>query len=297
MMAALDTKRVRELHRAFLDPLETDLRCLLRHERFRADHRLVEAGEARALVCRFPGPHNRLWMEGDEALPSLGPLLQAFRDWETDCWVEWSPAMEARDAARPGHAQRCLHALLETGFRPEGMRCLWVAPTAPAERINLDPTVVLRRCGPAEAEYWVEAMQAVEGEPAEEDEGGDLPEGFIPVEGEDYSIGRWVVEAEGRTAGTFQVFWSGKDIAALTGAAVHPSCRGQGLHHYMTWFRLREAHRAGKPWAVTVTEGLGASSRHLERCGFGLVANLLVLRMDWGAEDEWAGSQDGQFPG
>lgn len=281
-----DPDFIATLHRAYGAEALYSMRALLRHEVFRENHRLLEAGDSYAMVCRFPGPHNRMALRGDESAGTVRGFIQAYREWKTDCWLEVPPVLFYRDAEaselQNGEPPQLLDAVRQAGFQWVENRSLFLLDLSRFSVPALDPTLELREFGDEDLESYDDAVRSITGLPPRHlDEDPTITEKFVPARLNGARQYRWIAYHHGKPCGQFSMFSTDNAFAVLTQAQTHPGKRSMGLHAYMIAYRLREARHQGARFALAATQWGDASARNLFRAGFTQAYTFPVFRISF----------------
>jgi hypothetical protein len=227
-----------------------------------------QIGPVRTFIASGDRLENRAIFGGDETEAQIDDVLMHFAAHRANCVIEVNPANYYVDP--PGTwEQRLLKRLLLRGCRIDGFRCVWCRMLSLSSD-NVPARYRIERFGPEQLDRYIELSRPLE--PNKQ---------WTPIE-----------RAAAAHAGRYQYVAFADDLPCAAGTMIvmgetaylawwftNRQHRGNSLHHLSTSRRTRDALDLGCRRVFSVTDFNFASPRNLQRCGFALAYNyLLVLR-------------------
>jgi GNAT superfamily N-acetyltransferase len=264
-----DRQSVHALHQAYADKIESFFLGLKRAPGDPCEVRIRAFGSARTFIARGHDWLNRATLVGDESFDQLDEIISYFAQHGQRCHIEWN----AGNCYRPDTWNDELgRRLLERELRPGGFRCVWVNEThdvGPAE-----PTpVTLRHFGPSELDDFLEILAVIERHSDEQKAQSRL--NIVYGEGDEHWH-HYVGYIDGAPACSATLF-TGRNIAYLEWGHTLSEFRRRGCHRALIRQRLADARAAGCDLAFSVTDVGTQSARNLQRLGFRLAYNYIML--------------------
>jgi hypothetical protein len=266
-----DRSLVRLLHQTYADKIESFYVGLKRCPGDPYNIRITRFGSARVAIARGHDWLNRATLTGDEELTLVDEIIRHFSTQGERCHIEWNPGNCYRSGTWDDQLGR---HLLARGFRPGGFRCVWVAntATAPAELASM-PWIKVRRFTAADLEQFLDVMAEMDPQPE-----ASLDRRYGEGDEDWHHYVGYLDEVPCGTATQF--INRGNGVAYLEWGTTLPAYRGRGLHRSMLHRRLSDAHAAGCKIAFAVTDVGVPSARNLQRQGFRLAYNYIMLVRD-----------------
>ena len=261
-----DREHIRSLHHAHADHIESLYSALAQQPGNPHGIVIEHVGPVRTLLATGNRWENRAIFHGDETHAQIDQVLGHFDKHRANCVIEINIANSYVNPPADWEA-RLLPHLLARGCKPGGMRCVWYCDK-PAIETTKAECEVLRFSGDQIRDY---AKLAASVNPAEQ-----WTEERMQVEsraGLFHYIG-FDRKREPRAAGSMFI----KDKTAYlcyweTGA----DHRNQGFQQAGIRGRVADAFDLGCELVFSVSDYNFASPRNLQRCGFGLAYNYLVV--------------------
>jgi hypothetical protein len=264
-----DRRHIRLLHHAHADHIESIYAALA-----------SLPGNPRGVVVRHIGPvrtllvagnswENRAIFIGDETHEQIDGVLRHSSDHRANCVIEINTANSYVDPPTNWEA-RLLPHLLARGCRAGGMRCVWCC-----DQRMLDEEV--EGCGidrflPEQVGDYAAAMTR-----ANPNEQWDAQR--FAIESRPDAI-HYVGYDTRRCACAFGSLFVKAPIAYLSYWETRPEHRRCGFQLAGIRRRIADAFNSGCKLVFTVSDYNVASSRNLQRCGFKLAYNYLVVTGD-----------------
>jgi len=267
-----DRTLVRRLHQAYADKTEDFFKGLQQAPGSDADVSLRTFGPARVLIARGHPWLSRATLTGEETYEQIDEIVAHFAQRGRICHVEWNPGNCHRPDSWNDELGR---HLLDLGFRPGGFRCVYVRDLAEAVA-NRHPEPAIRCFGPEELEEYAELAAGVEAwsEERRSRKAANL------VHGEGSAAWRHYVGNFDRRPACVASLYTGRDTAYLEWSMTDPDFRRRGCHAAMIRKRLEDAAAAGCDLAFTITDVGTQSGKNLQREGFRLAYNYIMLKKD-----------------
>lgn len=263
-----DRDSVTRLHQAYADKIESFFTGLQRCPGDPCQVRIRTFGSTRTFIAKGHPWLNRVTLTGDETIEQLNDITAWFAEHGERCHIEWNPG----NCYKPDTWNDSLgRRLIEMGFRPRGFRCVWVAETA-----DLPPrehAVTLRHFGADEIEEFLAVLAELE----QQDDEQKAQARLKIIYGEGDSRWRHYVGYIDGTPCCNATTFAAAPFAYLEWAHTLESFRGRGCHSAMIQRRLADAHADGCGFAVAVTDVGNQSSFNLQREGFRLAYNYVML--------------------
>jgi len=267
-----DRQLVRRLHQAYADKTEDFFRGLQNAPGDQGDVSIRTFGPARVLIARGHDWLSRATLTGEETFEQIDEIVAHFAQRGQPCLVEWNPGNCHRPDSWNSELGR---HLLDLGFRPRGFRCVYVRDLGePVGDPHPEPTI--RHFGPGELEEYVELVTAVE-EWSEEQKARESANLTFGEGSETWH--HYVGTLDGAPCSVASLVVTG-DTAYLEWSATHPDFRRRGCHAAMIRKRLEDAEAAGCDLAFSITDVGTQSGRNLQREGFCLAYNYVMLKKD-----------------
>jgi GNAT superfamily N-acetyltransferase len=264
---------VQSLHQAYADKTESFFSGLKRAPGDPCHAQIRMFGSARTFIARGHDWLNRATLVGDESDEQIDQIIAHFGEQGQRCHVEWNPG----NCYRPGTwSDELGRRLLDRGFRPGGFRCVWVRDlrsASPDEKPDEASAVTVRHFGSTELEVFLELLAIVEPQPDAQRARRRI--NVLYGEGDE----RWhhyIGSVDGVPSANATLF-AGERIAYLEWSQTRNEHRGRGCHQALIRARLADAVAAGCETAFAVTDIGVPSARNLQRQGFRLAYNYIML--------------------
>jgi len=263
-----DRDHVRLLHHAHADHIESMYRGLMRLPNNPAAVSIQHIGPTRTFIARGNRLENRAIFAGEETHEQIDAVLRHFIAHQSNLVIEVNPANFYVNPPITWE-KRLLSHLLSRGCIIHDFRCVWCASAPPAHQ-NRDSIRVAQFSSPQLDEYCNLAAQ-VDANFRDSDEWRFA-----------HAQPNWLHyiafdQATPAAAGT--LFVNGT-TGYLTYWYTNPQFRGRGLQLTGIRHRMIDAFESGCQHVFTVTDFNFTSPRNLQRCGFHLAYNYLLLRRD-----------------
>jgi GNAT superfamily N-acetyltransferase len=264
-----DRNHVRLLHNAHADHIETMYRSMMQLPGNPAGVVIHQIGPVRTFIAAGDRLENRAIFTGEESAEQIDDVLQHFVRHAANCVIEVNPSNYYVDPPK-NWEQRLLPHLLHRGCRIDGFRCVWYR-TQPIESIESSLQYRWQRFGPGEIDAFAKLVAPLDPDKhwtAEERAAQSHPALFHYIgfhADRPAAVGTLFTNSQ---VGYLQWFWT------------HPDFRGRGFQQEGIQVRLHDASVQGCSCAFTVTDFNFASPRNLQRCGFQLAYNYLLVRRD-----------------
>lgn len=261
-----DRDHVRLLQRAHADHIEATYRGLASRRDDPDGAEIRSFGKTRVFTTRKNRLENRAIFTGNEREEDFDEVFRHFDERGVRCVIEINPANFYRNDPFSWDAE-VLPLLLAKGCTIEDFRCVWVCDRAPERRA--EPRI---ECfGPDRIDAFLGELERVYANtdrraPADQlrsGEGGEEWRHYIGYEGD-------------RPASTGTLFSNG-DSGYLAWWFTHPDFRRRGHQAAGIRQRTADAFEMGCRRAFTVTDFSIQSSINLQRCGFRLAYNYVLL--------------------
>jgi len=267
-----DRQLVRRLHQAYADKTEDFFKGLQQVPGSEAGVSLRTFGPARVLIARGHDWLSRATLTGEETFERIDEIVAHFAERSQICHIEWNPG----NCHRPNSWNSELgQHLLDLGFRPGGFRCVYARSLGEQEG-DLHSAMEIRRFGPGELEEYVEFVATVEA--WSEERRSRKAANLIHGEGSE-AWHHYVGFLDGKPCSVASLY-TGSDTAFLEWSTTHSNARRRGCHGAMIRRRLEDAAAAGCDLAFTITDVGTQSGRNLQREGFRLAYNYVMLKKD-----------------
>ncbi len=234
-------------------------------------------GQTRTFIAGGWRLENRAILTGNESFSEIDLVIDHFASHNSNCVIEINPANFYRSQPFSWDAE-VLPYLLKLGCYVDMFRSVWqtFALDQNKNAISMD----VRTFGPEEIDAYLELAYQVEGS-------------------ENWDQDRWrrVRCGESQSGWYHQVgFSDGKPCALsvlyvqdglgyLSWGYTHPEYRQQGFHAALVARRLELAFELGCQCTFTVTDPYTQSARDLQRAGFQLAYNYLLVRCEFEEEE------------
>lgn len=276
-----DRAHVRMLQQAHADHIESIYRGLAQQPGNPHGVRIQTFGRTRTFVAEGKRLENRAIFTGNEALDAFDAVLAYFDQQETTCFIEVNPANFYRTDPFSWESEVLPH-LVHLGCRIEGFRCVWQCFTPPAAG-NATDAHPIERFGPGQIDDYVALARRVETTRDWEKHGTELRGGESGA-GWYHYIGYAGAEPCA-VAGLF----SNNGLGYLSWGYTHPDYRGRGYQSALIRRRVADAFTLDCHGAFTVSDFNIQSARNLQRCGFQLAYNYILLMYEPSAATTGAG--------
>jgi GNAT superfamily N-acetyltransferase len=264
-----DRVSVRALHQAYADKTESFFLGLQRAPGDPCQVRLRTFGSARTFLAHGHDWLNRATLVGDETFEQLDEIIAYFAEQREPCHVEWNPGNCYRPDTWNDELGR---RLLDRGFLPGGFRCVWFREIL-ADAPDDAPAVSVRHFGPDQLDAFLRLLAVIEQQTDEQKAQARLS--VLYGEGDP----RWhhyIGYVDDVPCSTATLFASGR-IGYLEWSQTLQAYRGRGCHQALIRRRLADASAAGCESAFAVTDIGTSSARNLQRQGFRLAYNYVML--------------------
>jgi GNAT superfamily N-acetyltransferase len=267
-----DPSLVRALHQAYADKTESFFAGLQRAPGDPCRVRIRTFGSTRTFIAHGHDWLNRVTLVGDETFEQLDEIIAYFAGHGQRCQVEWNPGNCYRPDSWNDELGR---RLLDRGFRPGGFRCVWVVRTAAAadEPPVETPPVSIRHFAAGELEEFLAVLGVMERHTDEQRARSRLN----VMHGEGDARWRHYVGYVDDVPCCNATLFAGPRVAYLEWVQTLAAFRGRGCHHALIRRRLADAAAAGCELAFAVTDVGTQSARNLQRAGFRLAYNYVML--------------------
>jgi len=264
-----DRPHVRLLHHAHADHIESIYRGLLSLPGNPANVVIQSFGPARTFIAAGNRLENRAVFTGEETTGQIDSVLQHFIDHQSNLVIEVNPANFYVDPPRTWE-KRLLKHLLHRGCVIHDMRCVWCR-TLPRDRQDSATSHRILRFSSDQMDEYIKLALDVQvgGEWNTERRAGNFQPGWTHYIGFDADA----------PAAMGSLFISGPS-AYLAWWFTHPAHRSRGLQQAGILRRVHDAFDADCTQAFTVTDFNFSSPANLQRCGFQIAYNYLLLRRD-----------------
>jgi hypothetical protein len=262
-----DRDHIRLLQHAHADHIEAMYQSMMQLPGNPANVVIQKIGPVRTFIAAGDRLENRAIFTGEESLEQIDEVLHHFINHRANCVIEVNPANYYVDPPTSWE-QRLLPHLLHRGCRIDGFRCVWCRSAGPIES---PPKHRWQRFAGSEIDAFAQAIAPFD--PAKQ---------WTPEERASHSIlnfFHYIGYETDRPAATGSLFINGP-IAYLQWFWTHPEFRNCGFQQEGIQIRLRDAFAQGCNHIFSVTDFNLASPRNLQRCGFHLAYNYLMVRQD-----------------
>ena len=236
-----------------------------------------QIGQTRTFIAKGWRLENRAILTGNESFPELDEVMKHFADHKSNCVIEINPANFYRSQPFSWDAEVVPH-LLKRGCYIDMFRCVWQTFTPHQIKPPID--VDIRVLGSGEIEAYADLAVQVEGAENWDQERWRRVRYGESQPGWHHLIGF----SEGRPC-ALAVLYVQEGLGYLAWGYTHPDYRRRGLHEALVARRLELAFELGCQCAFTVTDPYTQSARDLQRSGFHLSYNYLLLRREFDAEE------------
>lgn len=264
-----DRDQVQRLQQAHADHIESQYRSLAAIPGNPQGVVILKVGEVRTFIAAGNRLENRAIFRRDESVDQIDGVLAHFDAHRSNCVIEVNPANYYVDPPRKWE-QRLLKHLLLRGCYIDGFRCVWQASPGGSEV----PMVQGYRIDRFTADRWGEFVRLkhqVESTAAPDEESLVRPDndwlGYIifDIANDPCAVG---------------LLYAGKAGGYLSWWFTHPTHRARGLQQLGIRQRIADATDRSCPVIFTVSDFNFSSPANLQRCGFQLAYNYLLMRRD-----------------
>jgi hypothetical protein len=263
-----DRSHVRLLQHAHADHIESMYRGLLRIQDNPAGVIIQQIGPTRTFIASGNRLENRAIFSGEETPGEIDAVLHHFIAHQSNLVIEVNPANFYVNPPVTWE-KRLLAHLLKRGCVIHDFRCVWCC-TKPPDSEDL-PTHRIERFTSSHLDDYCKLAAKVD--PSFQD---SLEFRFAHA---DPGWSHYVAFHQEIPAATGTLFIK-NTIGYLTFWRTHPNFRGHGLQQAGIGRRMKDSFDAGCQHVFTVTDFNFTSPRNLQRCGFHLAYNYLLLRRD-----------------
>jgi GNAT superfamily N-acetyltransferase len=264
-----DRPHVRLLQHAHADHIESMYRSMLALPQNPAQVLIQQIGPVRTFIAAGDRLENRAIFSGEESLQQIDQVLDHFAHHASNCVIEVNPANYYVYPPK-NWQQRLLPHLLHRNCRIDGFRCVWHRSLSPHQN-DPSPKHHWQHFGPDTftdferltkildpEKQWTPEDRAAQSHPA---------------------LAHYIAFEAAQPIATASLFITGT-IAYLQWSWTHPQFRSRGLQQEAIQIRLQTAFSQGCTLAFTVTDFNFTSPRNLQRQGFQLAYNYLLVRRD-----------------
>jgi RimJ/RimL family protein N-acetyltransferase len=262
-----DREQIRQLHHAHADHIESLYTAL--HALPGNPHGAViqRIGNVRTFLVSGDRWENRPIFHGDETHEQIDEVLHHFSSHQASCVIEINIANSYVDP--PANWEpRLLPHLLARGCKPGGMRCVWYYDRSTPVEQGLTNCRIQQFLPDRISEYAAMRQMA------------DPNDKWTPerctVEARPGLI-HYAAFNEQQQPGAFGSMFINDRTAYLSYWETRPDFRGRGFQQAGIRRRVADAFDLGCKFVFTVSDFNFASSRNLQRCGFKLAYNYLVV--------------------
>jgi GNAT superfamily N-acetyltransferase len=193
-------------------------------------------------------------------------------------WQRFTQFYRARGAARqvnycPLAGPELLAALVQQGFVPSRLYSVLALPLADAPLPPRPAGVEVRRATAGEADLWLHTC--AQGFSEQDVPSGETLAMLRPNLASD-NASAYLAWIDGQPAGAASTFVH-EGVAELGSDAVRPALRRRGVQRALALARLADARSAGCDLAMAITLPGSDSQRNLQRLGFELAYDRLVV--------------------
>jgi hypothetical protein len=267
-----DRDHVRLLHGAHADQIEAEYRALRDLPGNPEAVVLQQIGPVRTLIASGNRFENRAIFTGEETNEQIDAVLRHFADHRSNCVIEINIANSYVDPPRSWEA-RLLKHLLTRGCRPHGMRCVWYRdlPPTPDERNFLSSAATASSIIRFESEQ-IDKVAALVARVDMSEWWSRQRQICNPRAGLFH-----YVAFDGEHPCAFGSLVVNKRIGYLAYWHTKKEYRGRGLHLAGVIRRISDAFDLGCELVFSVSDFNFASPYNLQKCGFGLAYNYLLV--------------------
>lgn len=231
---------------------------------------LQKIGPTRTFIASGWRLENRAILTGNETFAEIDQVLEHFANHGANCVIEINPANFYRSQPFSWNAE-VLPYLLSSGCEINYFRCVWQCTQSPEVNSNPD----LRVYEPDAIEVYLDLAYQVEGPDRWDDvrrrcvRYGEAQPGWYHLVG--YAGGQPCAVAG---------LYIQDGLGYLAWGYTHPDYRRQGFHAALIARRLELAFDLGCRYVFTVCDSYTQSARDLQRAGFQLAYNYLMLQRE-----------------
>lgn len=239
-----------------------------------------QIGQTRTFIASGWRLENRAILTGNESFNEIDQVMGHFASHNSNCVIEINPANFYRSQPFSWDPE-VLPYLLKLGCYVDMFRCVWqnFKPDQNKPLINMDVGIF----GSEEIEAYLDLAYKVEGA-ANWNQArwrcvryGESQPGWYHLVG--FSEGQPCALA---------VLYVQNGLGYLAWGYTHPEYRRQGFHAALVARRLELAFELGCQCAFTVTDPYTQSARDLQRAGFQLAYNYLLVRREFDEAEQQA---------
>ncbi len=270
-----DRENVKVLQRAHADHIRSLYRTLAATPGNPHGVVIREIGDVRTFIAAGNRLENRAIFSGEETIEQIDEVLAHFAAHRSNCVIEVNPANYYVDPPKSWE-QRLLKHLLSRGCFIDGFRCVWQfdrsakipVPEVPGYR------VVKFDCGDRDKFEQLKRIVESSTETARQ---------IIPRPRPEDGWLNYVVFNDTDVPCAVGTLYAPPRAADLSWWFTHPAHRCRGLQQLGILRRVRDALERGSRRIFTVTDFNFSSPANLQRCGFRLAYNYLLVRKDAGS--------------
>jgi hypothetical protein len=264
-----DRAHVRMLQNAHADHIEAQYRGMERLSGNPQNVIIRTVGPTRTFIARGNRLENRAIFTGEETDEQIAEVLRHFANQGANCVIEVNPANFYVNPPATWE-KRLLKRLLALGCAIHDFRCVWSRSSSPREEIQLT-----RRCERFEADQIAQYIALAKQIDAKTEWTDDRIAAMTGAGWRHYIL----FDEHDVPASNGSLFVHGPS-AYLAWWYTQPSHRGRGMQQEGIMQRVRDAMAIRCEFAFTVTDFNFSSPANLQRCGFTLAYNYLLLRRD-----------------
>ena len=269
---AHDRDHVRRLHHAHADHIESQYRGMLALPGNPAGVVIRNFGGVRTFIAAGGRLENRAIFTGGESDDQVRAVLQHFIEHAANCVIEVNPANFYVNPPATWE-KRLLRQLMSLGCAVHHFRCVWYcAPSNAHDPASTPSCYSIEQFGPERIDAYVAAARQVHPQ-------GPWTPDMIAARSQPGWLNYISRDAAGDAAALGSMF-AQPPTAYLAYWQTKPEHRGRGLQQAGIRRRLRDAFDVGCDLAFTVTDFNFTSPANLQRCGFQLAYNYLLLRRE-----------------
>lgn len=268
-MLVHDRENVARLQHAHADHIESLYRSLAAIPGNPHGVVMQKIGDVRTFIAAGHRLENRAIFSGQETAEQIDQVLGHFAEHHSNCVIEVNPANYYVDPPR-NWEQRLLKQLLLRECFIDGFRCVWQISPEKSE-VPAVPDYRIERFAVDRWDEFERLKGVVESSPP--------ADGSLKPRPEDQWFGYIVFDAANVPCATGSLY-AGKSGGYLSWWFTHPSHRARGLQQLGIRHRMADAVARGCPVIFTVSDFNFSSPANLQRCGFQLAYNYLLVRRD-----------------
>lgn len=212
---------------------------------------------------------NRVTLVGDESLDLIDEIIAYYEAHRQRCHIEWNPAI----CYRPNSWNIELEPYLrKRGFHQGGFRCVWHRAAESASPL-LPLGFTVRRFAPDELPEFIDILMTMENKDLAQRR--DLEHNYLFGEGSS-EWHHYIGFLDGTACSTATLFTNGS-FGYLAWGHTMPQFRRRGCQSALIHRRVLDAYTGGCQKVFTVTDFNIPSAANLQRAGFQLAYNYVML--------------------